>query len=156
MQDSYKVMVAPYDSDLWDECRRIRIEVFVDEQGYKLEEEIDEYDKECLHLLLLRKSEDSVTKAMSGPSMEASGSTTSLSIARANGYRPAGTLRYFGPPKSKVGRVAVDKKHRGKGLGGYMMKGLEALLKGELEDSPTFPGGKATEICLSAQGMRAL
>merc|ERR1712093_899760 len=50
---TYKVVQAPYGSDLFKECTKLRIEVFVDEQKYSLEEEMDSYDEQCIHVLLL-------------------------------------------------------------------------------------------------------
>lgn len=137
IKPEYKIIAAPFDSALFEHVKKIRIDVFVHEQGYSLDDEMDEYDKECFHLLLLH-----------WPSAGSAGSPD------LNGYEAAGTLRYFPPPKNKIGRVAVMKKFRGKGLGGVMMKGLEAMLKGELEGAPAFDGGNATEISMHAQGER--
>lgn len=131
----YRIVAAPFDSALFEHVRRIRIDVFVHEQGYPLEDEMDDHDSACFHLLLLHRSSSAVSDF---PELE--------------GYEPAGTLRYFPPPKSKIGRVAVLKKFRGKGLGGTMMKGLEAMLKGDFPEAPKFPDGKAQEIRMHAQG----
>lgn len=139
-KSQYKIVAAPHDSALFEHVRRIRIDVFVHEQGYPLEDEMDDYDKDCFHLLLLHR-----------PLEDLSDSHASHLLIDGE-YEPAGTLRYFPPPKNKIGRVAVLKKFRGKGLGGIMMKGLEAMLRGELQGAPTFPGGIAAEINMHAQG----
>lgn len=138
-EPEYKIVAAPFDSALFEHVRKIRIDVFVHEQGYPLEDEMDEYDSETFHLLLLHRSP-----------------TASADFPELGGYEPAGTLRYFPPPKNKVGRVAVSKHFRGKGLGGVMMKGLESILRGDFVDAPNFPGGKATEISMHAQGRSRL
>ena len=124
----FKVKVVPYDSGsaLWEQCKDIRITVFHHEQGYPLEDEIDEYDPQCIHLLITTADEKE---------------------------QPAGTLRYFPPPKSKIGRVAVYRDFRGKGLGGMLIKGLEALVMGRLEDTAgCLNGARADELILHAQG----
>lgn len=135
-EPEYQIVAAPFDSALFEHVRRIRIDVFVHEQGYPLEDEMDEHDADCFHMLLLHRS-----------------STSESEFPELEGYEPAGTLRYFPPPKNKIGRVAVLRKFRGKGLGGIMMNGLEAMLKGEFVEAPKFPGGKATEIKMHAQGL---
>lgn len=126
---TYRIVQAPFDSELFKQCTQLRMEVFVDEQKYSIDEEMDEHDPHCIHLLLLAEQNG----------------VTAEPIA-------VGNLRYFPPPKSKVGRVAVKKSFRGKGLGGVMMKGLEAMLRGELRESPLFKGQQAKEIVLHAQG----
>ena len=71
-----------------------------------------------------------------------------------------GTLRYFPPPKNKVGRVATLKRFRGKGAGAMMLKGLEALLTGNW--TPTHGHSdligvkQANEISCHAQGWAEL
>lgn len=135
-----RIVAAPFGSALFEHVRRIRIDVFVHEQGYPLEDEMDDYDQECFHLLLLHRPVDGEKQ---------SPKSTNLLI---DGYEAAGTLRYFSPPTSKIGRVAVLKKFRGRGLGGIMMKGLEAMLTGDIQGAPAFESGKATEINMHAQG----
>lgn len=139
-EPQYRIVAAPHDSALFEHVRRIRIDVFVHEQGYPLEDEMDDYDQECFHLLLLHRPVD---REKQSPN-----STNPL----IDGYEAAGTLRYFPPPKNKIGRVAVVKKFRGRGLGGIMMKGLEAMLTGEVQGAPAFESGKATDINMHAQG----
>lgn len=55
-------------------------QVFVDEQGFTAEQEDDGLDTDCLHMLAL--SEDGM---------------------------PLGTLRFFPPPKGKIGRLGKCK-----------------------------------------------
>ncbi|MGJ8543941.1 MAG: GNAT family N-acetyltransferase [Sulfitobacter sp.] len=75
-------------SDDIDACRALRKEVFVQEQGVSLAEEIDDLDGECLHLL-----------------------------AVADG-QPVGTARiHVQGDTAKIGRVCVAKSQRGTGLG---------------------------------------
>lgn len=170
---SYRVVPVAHESELWQHCRDIRIEVihtitalrlavpsasskriskqenkaymdhlslgitkvFHHEQGYSLAEEIDDLDPECVHLLLLAHTSSSVKE------------------------EPAGVLRYFPPPKSKIGRVAVRKPFRGKGAGGALMKGLEALLSGDIDVETSEPPmnmvkARPKEMTLHAQGGR--
>jgi predicted GNAT family N-acyltransferase len=141
--EEYKIISAPFDSPLFEHVRRIRIEVFVDEQKYPLADEFDDNDPTCIHVLLLHRPVNG--------EQQATPPTVAVDAAL-EGYEPAGTLRCLQPPKNKVGRVAVLKKFRGKGLGGVMMKGLEAMLRGQLEVSPVQDGGKPAEIVLHAQG----
>lgn len=76
--------------------RQIRETVFVEEQGYTLEEEFDEYDAVCPHLVLFE-----------GEAPVATGRLILL---------PDGT--------AKLGRIAVLKSHRGKHLGAKIVKDL--------------------------------
>lgn len=107
--------------------------MFVDEQGYTKEQEDDGLDAECDHFLAL----------------DAQG-------------QPLGTLRYFSPPKSKVGRLgksqlqlrslriaadytlaAVLKAGRGTGAGAALLAALEQMV--------TERYGKGTPISLASQ-----
>lgn len=76
--------------------RQIRETVFVEEQGYTLEEEFDEYDAVCPHLVLFE-----------GEAPVATGRLILL---------PDGT--------AKLGRIAVLKSHRGKHLGARIVEAL--------------------------------
>lgn len=76
--------------------RQIRETVFVEEQGYTLEEEFDEYDAVCPHLVLFE-----------GETPVATGRLILL---------PDGT--------AKLGRIAVLKSHRGKHLGAKIVEAL--------------------------------
>lgn len=76
--------------------RQIRETVFVKEQGYTLEEEFDEYDAVCPHLVLFE-----------GETPVATGRLILL---------PDGT--------AKLGRIAVLKSHRGKHLGAKIVEAL--------------------------------
>lgn len=76
--------------------RQIRETVFVKEQGYTLEEEFDEYDAVCPHLVLFE-----------GEAPVATGRLILL---------PDGT--------AKLGRIAVLKSHRGKHLGARIVEAL--------------------------------
>ncbi|MBP7126768.1 GNAT family N-acetyltransferase [Myxococcota bacterium] len=79
-------------------CRRLRREVFVEEQGVSEEEEWDGRDGEALHLLA--EGED-------GP----------VGTAR---------VRMVGSGVAKVERVAVRKEFRGRGIGRLLMEAAEA------------------------------
>ena len=74
------------------EAKRIRFEVFVEEQGVPAEIELDEHDAQCLHAL-----------------------------ARADG-RAVGTARLL--PDGHIGRMAVLKSSRGRGIGKALLRAL--------------------------------
>jgi predicted GNAT family N-acyltransferase len=75
---------------------RIRFTVFVDEQNVPPELEPDEYDAEAIHLLLV----DSDTSASVG---------TARIVNKGNGI-------------AKIGRVAILREWRGKGMGEVLMQ----------------------------------
>jgi len=78
--------------------RNIRLEVFVEEQGVPVELEMDEFDKEAIHVLALVDGE------------------------------PAGCGRLLiKGDEAKIGRVAVRKKMRRKGIGTGICKLLIAI-----------------------------
>ena len=88
-------------TDLPDEAKRIRTEVFLDEQKFSME--FDEIDDIAAHLVLFDD----------------------------NGAA-AGVCRYFFSEEKNccmIGRVAVDKAHRGQGLGSVIMLEAEKLIR---------------------------
>lgn len=74
----------------------VRKTVFVEEQGYTLEEEFDEYDEKCPHVVLF------------------------------DGETPVATGRIVLLPDgmAKLGRIAVLKSHRGLHLGAQIVEAL--------------------------------
>ncbi|KAJ1737252.1 hypothetical protein LPJ72_000664 [Coemansia sp. Benny D160-2] len=81
------------------EAISVRIRVFVDIQKFMLENEIDEYDKAALHLVVVDASQDS---------------------------KVIGTLRVYESEGSlKIGRVVILPEHQGKGLGKKLMMTVE-------------------------------
>lgn len=79
-----------------DEAKEIRLEVFVKEQGF--EEEFDDIDETAAHIVLF------------------------------DGSHPVGVCRIFTDPGSgrvMIGRVAVRKAFRGRGLGADIIKAAE-------------------------------
>ncbi|MGH1330314.1 MAG: GNAT family N-acetyltransferase [Paracoccaceae bacterium] len=82
-------------------CHALRLEVFVEEQGVTLEEEMDDLDGEAIHLLAV------------------------------DGDLPVGTARILRKGATgKIGRVCVVKSHRGTGLGAALIRAsLERLAK---------------------------
>lgn len=76
--------------------RQIRETVFVEEQGYTLEEEFDEYDAVCPHLVLFEGE---------------------IPVA-------TGRLILLADGTAKLGRIAVLKSHRGKHLGAKIVEAL--------------------------------
>ncbi len=80
------ILIAPTDEP--EICYALRHEVFVAEQGYTAEGEVDEFDPHSHHLLALDDD-------------------TPVATARV----------YLDGPTAKIGRVCVLKSHRGQGLG---------------------------------------
>jgi predicted GNAT family N-acyltransferase len=78
--------------------QKIRYEVFVEEQKVPVEEEIDRFDPFSLHILVYLKTRDGV-------------------------YEPVATGRLI--PNGHIGRIAVLKGYRGRGIGLLMMEILE-------------------------------
>ncbi|MCV6823038.1 MULTISPECIES: GNAT family N-acetyltransferase [Halocynthiibacter] len=80
-------------TDDFEACLALRIEVFVREQGIPFDEEIDDLDAEALHLIAVDDG------------------------------KPVGTARLIVDGKTgKIGRVCVAKSHRGTGLGAALIK----------------------------------
>jgi len=90
----YKIVVADT-PELFDQCLKIRIAVFVDEQKFPLDTEVDEYDPVAIHLLLRLV-----------PSLE-----------------PIGTIR-LSVPKYKLSRLCVLPLYRKLRLGDILVKEL--------------------------------
>lgn len=74
----------------------VRKTVFVDEQGYTLEEEFDDYDAACPHVVLLEDDEPIAT----------------------------GRLILLPDGTAKLGRIAVLKPYRGQHLGARIVEAL--------------------------------
>lgn len=88
-------------NQLPDEAKKIRLEVFVKEQGFK--EEFDSVDDTAAHIVLF------------------------------DGKTPVGVCRVFkdsGSGKTVIGRVAVKKELRGKGLGTRIIEAAEKYAAG--------------------------
>ncbi|TNY21653.1 acyl-CoA N-acyltransferase [Rhodotorula diobovata] len=84
-------------TQIYDSSRRHK--VFIEEQGYAAEIEVDALDPLCDHLLMTQTEPD--------------GTTTDI-----------GTLRFY-PPKLKLGRVAILPAYRGGGRGKLLVEALE-------------------------------
>jgi predicted GNAT family N-acyltransferase len=103
MQGNMKI-IRVTDFNQLEQCFAIRTEVFVEEQKVPKDVEIDEKDESpdaCHHLLLLEEGE------------------------------PVATGRWYPykPHTAKLQRVAVLKKHRGKGLGQKLILAMEEQAK---------------------------
>ncbi|KAK4049615.1 hypothetical protein OIO90_005374 [Microbotryomycetes sp. JL221] len=97
--------------DVYRRCKRLRLDVFVTEQGYpervETEQATIDDDSKCDHLLF---------------------TMTSSAGGTAAGDVDVGTLR-IDSETFKLGRVAVIKQYRGTGLGQAMMSDLERFIK---------------------------
>ncbi|KAL1412706.1 hypothetical protein Q8F55_000453 [Vanrija albida] len=87
-----------------DACLQVRIEVFIDEQGFSMDDEIDEHDTAGDHISFLV-------------------SDTSLAPPK-----PVGTVRLV-PAKGKLTRLAVLAAYRKFGLGRQLVQQLEAYVR---------------------------
>ncbi|GAA5989560.1 hypothetical protein JCM5350_002108 [Sporobolomyces pararoseus] len=103
----YKTLLGANGDSVYKQCLDIRIAVFVDEQKFTMEDELDEKDEASDHLLLVDEKPD--------------GSIENV-----------GTIRWWpipGKPAGKMGRVAVVKNYRGTGIGRVLIDVLEEHLK---------------------------
>lgn len=89
--------------DEWAQYRRLRQEVFVEEQGFPAEEEFDEFDFQVpqRHIVLL------VDGAVVG----------------------AARIRVWDGAAAKYQRICLQKELRSKGLGRVLMEGVDALAR---------------------------
>lgn len=94
--------IVPYDSPAFSHCSAIRMEVFVAEQGVPPEEEMDDLDATSLHVLAFVDGD------------------------------PVGTGRLIPGEDgtAKIGRMAVLKRFRGRGIGSEILIALLAQAKG--------------------------
>jgi predicted GNAT family N-acyltransferase len=91
-----QVRLADFVTD-YAALRAVRFAVFVDEQRVPEDEELDDRDPECLHVLAL------------------------------DGDAAVGTGRLDLAAGGKIGRVAVTASHRGRGVGAALMRRLHVL-----------------------------
>ena len=93
-----EVIQVSFGSAQFESCQTIRIEVFVEEQGVSIEEELDVLDSSALHVLALIDG------------------------------KPVGTARAVEkqPGLWKIGRVAVCASYRQQGVGVTLMRGIES------------------------------
>lgn len=104
-------------SKYYQDGLKIRIKVFVDEQKVPLEEESDEYEKDCYHLNLYKD----------------------------NAAVATGRILPLDSETVKFGRIAVMKEVRGTGLGKVLMNEMEEKTK-ELGYKKIFLGGQVSAI----------
>ena len=105
------------ESDIYKQALAIRREVFVDEQGVSLEEEIDDLEDQTNHIVLFRQEDP---------------------IAVARIYDLGGSVY-------KVQRVATLKKYRGQGFGAKLMHEIELKIS-ELGGHQITLGGQNTAL----------
>jgi predicted GNAT family N-acyltransferase len=102
---------VPFTAPEFDHCFQLRLAVFVQEQNVPLEHERDEHDPAALHFLV---SEDGIALGTARVVLKNAGAT------------------------AKIGRVAVAKSARGRGIGAALMRHIETAVP-------------ATEFLLDAQ-----
>ena len=95
-----EVQEAKLATAAYNEALAIRYEVFVEEQAVPLEEEVDKYESEALHYLLLSEGQ------------------------------PVGAGRWRRTPKGiKIERMALRKSYRNQGLGAYLLQKMLAAIE---------------------------
>lgn len=85
-------------SEPYRDALKVRKEVFVDEQGIDIDEEIDKYEADCLHMVGYNSDNEPVYTAR---------------------------LLALTPNAAKLQRVAIAPKYRGQGLGRELMAVVE-------------------------------
>ncbi len=97
----------------------VRMVVFVEEQAVPPEEELDAFDLTATHFV-----------ARYIGAQDASSEST-LSAEEQETARVVGTARLLdkGEGKGKIGRVAVLKSHRGRGVGHLLMRAVEKVAR---------------------------
>ncbi|MFI3251499.1 MAG: GNAT family N-acetyltransferase [bacterium] len=97
MELTVKILKKPDDLSL---CYKVRYEVFIDEQGFDEEIELDEFDDIAHHVLIC------------------------------DGSSPIATARvFYNNEYWKIGRVCVLQKYRGKKLGNLLLENIEMHLQ---------------------------
>ncbi|ORX34540.1 acyl-CoA N-acyltransferase [Kockovaella imperatae] len=146
----FNIKVAETKDEI-EACYDIRIEVFVVEQGFPLDVEIDDYDKTATHLLLTTpvSSPPPESTASLTPSLEPSSASTS--------QKPIGTIRW-NPSVGKVARLVVAKEYRKYGFGRVLMDELHQHVKStsvdkrsELKTAKEVNGKEHVHLWLNAQ-----
>ncbi|KAM0793721.1 hypothetical protein ACM66B_001145 [Microbotryomycetes sp. NB124-2] len=99
INSEYSILLCETPEDK-QKCLDVRIKVFVEEQKFPLEDEIDDKDDTSDHLLLVQTSSNA----------------------------PVGTIRFW-PPGGKLGRLAVLPQFRTVGAGRMLVESFEAHVK---------------------------
>lgn len=101
--EDYRIELGGWNA-LEHDAALVRHEVFIQEQGVSLEEEMDQRDASCVHV-----------------------------VAYDTHRTPVGTGRLL--PDGHIGRMAVRKPHRGRGVGAMLLARLvdEARRRGHLQ-----------------------
>ncbi|OXC69349.1 hypothetical protein AYX13_01909 [Cryptococcus neoformans] len=114
-------------------CYDIRMEVFCVEQGFTVEDEMDEYDPHSFHFLL--------TTPISSPPDVSTSSLPPTNDTSTTTEKPIGTIRFV-PGKSKLTRLAILKDYRKFGFGKVLVKGMEHFVR---QNAVKEPLGKIIE-----------
>jgi GNAT superfamily N-acetyltransferase len=125
MSTRFRARVLSHDDPAFADCLAIRLRVFVDEQRFTVEDEIDGCGGRRLSGRVSRSESvgrlDEVT-------------THILLLDRLN--NPVGTLRYFPAPKRKLGRLAVLPQFRKTGAATALLYALDEHVR-RTDDTPS-------------------
>ncbi|EIW65479.1 hypothetical protein TREMEDRAFT_72590 [Tremella mesenterica DSM 1558] len=120
-EGGYTIKIAQTTEEV-QACYDMRVEVFVVEHGFQLEDEIDEYDPQSLQFLLTIPTPSPTstdTSSLLPQLAQSEHSTTAV---------PVGTVRYT-PSIGKISRLAVLKSFRGKGYSVGLMRAAEEYVR---------------------------
>ncbi|CAD6573305.1 MAG: hypothetical protein TREMPRED_000773 [Tremellales sp. Tagirdzhanova-0007] len=96
-------------------CYDIRMEVFVVEQGFPVDTEIDDYDPISTHFFL--------NVPITDPPPESTSFITLPSVTSSSTLKPVGTVRWT-PSKAKVSRLALLPAARKQGYGRQLLEAV--------------------------------
>ncbi|KAJ1679479.1 hypothetical protein EV182_001966 [Spiromyces aspiralis] len=114
------IQIRPVNDDVvWRQCADLRMRVFVEEQRFPKDVEIDELDDQALHMAVIYSPPEGAEQLSQAMQMAEAGLPTIPTVI--------GTLRVV-PEDSDVahiGRVAIDKRFRGCGVGRLLLSATE-------------------------------
>lgn len=152
LETHYDVKPCSTDADLL-EAHRIRVEVFSDEQGFPLDTEVDSNDAISAHFLLVDTSHPEqglgTLRWVPYPPPASSDTPSTYTPSTPLGKpltRAQLTASFVRAGSAKLGRLALTKSFRGRGLGARMVSQSEEWITGMLKSE--LPMGEKVEVNL--------